>query len=152
VEARKLLEEKLNNDFQVNNEEYVKRMSDPFIPALVDKKMIKKAYADTSFSMDNKKNLSGANTLNSIDKHNYLYEVVIDRTKNCPSFFRFYIYIRGCNFQISNLQNVVFADSREEAEEKLVQLADYCMKLQDEFGDYLSERFGDTPEWYKWKE
>lgn len=37
--------------------------------------MIKKAYADTRFSMDNKKNLPGANTLSSIDKHNYLYEV-----------------------------------------------------------------------------
>lgn len=152
-EAGKMLIEKINSDYHVDRVEYIKRMSDPFIPALVDKKMIMKAFADTNFSMvDSKKVLAGANSLSSIDRHNYHYEVMIDRTQMCTSFFRFYIFIRGCNFQIRNSQDVIFADSRGEAAEKLSRLADYCMNLQEEFGDYLSGRFGDTPEWYDWND
>ena len=33
---------------------------------------------------------------------------------------------------------------------KLSRLAEFCVKLREEFGEYLSERFGDTPEWYEW--
>lgn len=136
---------------QADQNEYVKRMSDSFIPALVDKKMISKSFADTGFSIaKNNKTLPGANTLRYIDEHHFLYEVLIDRTQMCQSFFRFYIFISGCNFQIRNTQDVIFADSREEAAKKLSRLAEFCVKLREEFGEYLSERFGDTPEWYEW--
>ena len=150
-DACELLAKRINEEYQADQNEYVKRMSDSFIPALVDKKMISKSFADTGFSIvKNNKTLPGANTLRYIDEHHFLYEVLIDRTQMCQSFFRFYIFISGCNFQIRNTQDVIFADSREEAAKKLSRLAEFCVKLREEFGEYLSERFGDTPEWYEW--
>ena len=150
-DACKLLTERIKEEYQIDQNEYVKRMSDPFIPALVDKKMIAKSFADTGFSIvSNNKTVPGANALRNIDGHNFLYEVLIDRTQICQSFFRFYIFIRGYNFQIGNTQDVIYADSREEAAQKLSQLAEYCVKLREEFGEYLSEKFGDTPKWYEW--
>ena len=45
-------------------------------------------------------------------------------------------------------QNVLLAASREEAEERLGELARFAARWKESFGEFLAQRFGDTPEWY----
>lgn len=131
-------------------ENYAGHFGDAFVPALVDKQMIRKVFKDTDFEVLPKKkgDLSGMNVLQCLDRHHFQYELLIDRTPNCPTFFYFYLEVKGCNFMIRSGQNVLLAASREEAEERLGELARFAARWKESFGEFLVQRFGDTPEWY----
>ena len=131
-------------------ENYAGHFGDAFVPALVDKQMIRKVFKNTDFEVLPKKkgDLSGMNVLQCLDRHHFQYELLIDRTPNCPTFFYFYLEVKGCNFMIRSGQNVLLAASREEAEERLGELARFAARWKESFGEFLAQRFGDTPEWY----
>ena len=149
-EVSDLLCEAISEKYSGDRSDMAEHLKDVFVPALVDKKMIKKAFAGTGFEMPKTRKgiLPGMNVLSCKDEHNFRYEVAIDRTQNCPTFFYFYITITGCNFMIKNTQDVIVAASREEAEQKLTTLAAFASDLMDKFGPVLAERFGDTPAWF----
>lgn len=149
-EVSDLLCEAIAEKYSGDRSDMAERLRDVFVPALVDKKMIKKAFAGTDFEMPKTRKgiLPGMNVLSCKDEHNFRYEVAIDRTQNCPTFFYFYITITGCNFVVKNTQDVIVAASREEAEQKLATLASFASDIKDKFGPVLAERFGDTPAWF----
>ena len=146
-ECSKMLEESME-------EFYPKRYESPyaeFIPKLADINKIKKAFKNTDFKVGDRKGLlPGMNQVICIDEHNYFYEVIIDRTQNMPNCFCLYITVEGCNFRISNSQKVVYAYSEEESLELLYKFAEFCMEFKEKFGKVLEDRFGNTPEWYKY--
>lgn len=145
-----LLEIELASKLSGDNADYQKRLGGKFIPSLVDAKIIKKAFAGTDFELSRREKgtLPGANNLTCFDKHNYRYDVTIDRAPNCTSFFNIYVAISGCNFSVSTTGDVIVADSREEAEQKLTEFAGFTTELKEKFGDILTSRFGDTPAWF----
>lgn len=120
-----------------------------FIPNLANKKKIDKAFRETDFVSGDRQGLdSGMNHVLCVDKHNYQFEILFDRTQTSPNYFYFYIYVKGYNFSIRNIQNRIYASSEADAMNKLYMFADFCMKLKDEFGIILEKNFGCTPEWY----
>ena len=120
-----------------------------FIPNLANKKKIDKAFKETDFVLGDRDGLlPGMNHVICVDKHNYQFEITFNRTQSSPNYFYFYIDVKGYNFYIKSEQNTIYASSEEEAMEKLYGLADFCMKLKDEFGAILEKNFGCTPEWY----
>lgn len=149
-EVNSLMCQAIDDRYADDRREMVDHMGDAFIPALVDKKMIKKAFAGTGFEFPKTRKgaLPGMNSICCKDKHNFKYEVTIDRTQNCPAFFYIYIFVMGCNFSIRNFQDVIVATSREEAEKKLSEFAAFTCELRDWLGGILAERFGDTPAWF----
>ncbi|MCR5704217.1 MAG: hypothetical protein K6G85_06305 [Eubacterium sp.] len=121
-----------------------------FVPKLVDKMKIKTAFRNTTFLLEKRKKLlPGMNVVSSIDRHNHVYEILFDRTQNCPDYFYWYIYIRGHNFLLSTTQNILCAANEEEAKEKLNEVAVFCEKLKGEMETILMDDFGETPEWYQ---
>ena len=120
-----------------------------FIPNLANKKKIDKAFKETDFVLGDRYGLlPGMNRVICVDKHNYQFEILFDRTQSSPNYFYFYIYVKGYNFDIKGEQNTIYASSEKDAMDKLYGLADFCMKLKEEFGTILEKNFGCTPEWY----
>lgn len=144
-ECEKIIEKMLDEFYpDVRQDENVE-----FIPNLANKKKIEKAFKNTDFVMGDRKSLlPGMNCVTCIDKHNFKFEIMFDRTQSCPNCFCLYVGAEGCNFKVRNLQKVIYASSHAEAEEMIGKIADFCMKFKDEFGDILEENFGNTPEWY----
>jgi len=148
-ECRHLLDERLKEVDDRKIQKDSDHFDTPFVPNLADKKKIKAAFKNTDFTMGDRKGLlPGMNHVTCIDKHNYYYEVLIDRTQTSPDYFYFYFNISGCNFEIDSDQIIICAASEEESIKKLVILAEFCQKLKNEFGELLAEYFGNTPEWY----
>ena len=149
-EARDILRQKISEIDSKDKEKYRTHVNDTFVPALIDKKMIRDVFRDTDFTVlpKRKGDLPGMNSLTCVDRHNFKYTLDIDRSSLCPTFFYFYICITGCNFVLSSDQEVIMAADRKEAAEKLSYLAKFVTGLKNEFGGYLAERFGDTPGWY----
>ena len=88
------------------------------------------------------------NRLFYMDQHNFKYEILIDRTQNCPTFFYVYFYMSGCNFSISSNQHIIAAANRDLAEKRLAEFANLACELRERFAPVLTEKFGDTPKWF----
>lgn len=119
--------------------------------SIINKKMISKVFEETEFTLlDERKkgDRSGMNWLMCIDKHHFVYEVLIDRTSDSPHIFFVSFSVKGCNFSISSDPKAIEAKTKEEAEDRLHLLAEFVCSLKNKYGIYLSERFGDTPKWY----
>lgn len=147
LECENKLKSMVEEFYPSRKHDYMKNVK--FIPNLADKKKIKAAFKGTDFTLGDRKGLlPGMNHVLCIDKHNYQFEIVFDRTQSSPDYFYFYIYVRGCNFSIDSGQKIIFASSEEESVDMLSKIADFCMKIKAEFGDMLEENFGNTPGWY----
>ena len=157
AECGRLLIDRLQQAYQKEKDAYRGEdwrdvLNKPFVPNLADKKKLKAAFKGTDFVMGDRKGLlPGMNRVVCIDQHNFRFEVMTDRTQSSPDYFYFYFEISGYNFHIRSMQNTVYASSEEEAVEKLSELAAFCVRLKDEFGELLAEKFGDTPGWYRYE-
>lgn len=141
------LKEMIEEFYPRRHHDYFKPVE--FIPNLADKKKIKQAFKDTDYTLTDRKGLlPGMNQVVCIDKHNYQFKILFDRTQTSPDYFYFYIYINGCNFKIESMQNSIYCTSENEAAEMLFKIAEFGMKVKAEFGDILEENFGNTPIWY----
>lgn len=119
--------------------------------SIIDKKMISRAFETTGFNMftERKKgDRPGMNRLICLDKHNYVYEVIIDRTSDSPETFFVSFSIQGCNFAITSDLKAIEVNNKVDAEEKLYKFAKFVCYLKKKYEEYLSEHFGDTPKWY----
>ena len=122
-----------------------------FVPNIANKKKIIEAFKRTSFEIGDRKGLlPGMNHVFCKDVHNHQYEILIDRTQNSPNYFYWYVDIKGYNFSISSEQNVMFASSEKEGSEKLLEIARFCERFVEEFGQTLFDNFGATPKWYRY--
>lgn len=119
--------------------------------SIIDKKMIGEAFQTSDFCMNDtrqKGDRSGMNRLTCMDKHNYIYDVVIDRSSDSPKIFFFSFSVKGCNFFVSSDPKAIEANTKEEAREKLAKVARFANSLKKKYSIYLSERFDDTPYWF----
>lgn len=131
-----------------DQERFVNGLDKPFILNLADKRKLNKAFKGSNFEFTERKKGQGTfNELMCYGPHNYKFEVGIDRTHGMPRSFKAYLRIYGYNFSISN-EFEMCADSCEEAQEILNELAKFCMELQDDFFEELASAFGDTPKWF----
>lgn len=119
-----------------------------FIPNLANKKKIMAAFKGTDFKVGSNPGMPQTNRMICIDKHNHYFEILFDRTQGSPDYFYYYIEIQGHNFRISSGQNIMLASSEEEAEQRLNEIATFSMKVKEELGAVIAEKFGDTPDWY----
>ena len=134
--------------FPYDQERFVNGLDKPFIINLADKRKLNKAFKGSNFEFTERKKGQGTfNELMCYGPHNYKFEVGIDRTHGMPRSFKAYLRIYGYNFSISN-EFEMRADSCEEAQEILNELAKFCMELQDDFFEELASAFGDTPKWF----
>ena len=142
-----ILKERFYNTFPFDRERYCKGLREPFIEKIADKRSITKAFKDTDLEFTNRKGGPGYNELMCYGPHNYRFTLGIHRSQGMPRNFRSYFMIMGYNFTISKEYDVC-VDSLEEAQDKLNELAKFCMELQGDFFDDLAKEFGDTPSWY----
>ena len=122
--------------------------NEPIILELCSKKTINKAFKGSGFEMGNRKGmLPGMNAVVCKDLHNYNYYVLFDRSPS-GNWFSFNLGISGYNFKVALSQKNFGAKSKEEAEQKIEEIAKYIISVRNVIGEEMAADFGDTPDWY----
>lgn len=124
----------------------VSALAGQFFVHLMDKRMIRRAFAGTCFEVQ-KGSTNLENVLSCVDSHGFLHKVTVYRN---PAFneFQMELQISGCNFTISCTKNYGVAQESE-AQNLLRAFSVFCTDMVNSYSDELAVAFGDTPEWYR---
>lgn len=133
----------LQKHFDVVKDRSIRR-----VPVRADKKALNKAFKDTGFTP--RKGSPFCNAVSCTDSHGYWYYA--DAARN-PSGWQenFYVSfeIRGYNFKIYCIPGYALGTAVEGGENEILSaLAEFAVRVRDEYADKMAQDFGDTPEWY----
>ena len=121
--------------------------SEEKIPHVADKFALNKAFKNTGFERQ-KNTPNWLHSYTCKDEHHYLYQAHVQKLSTLPNCFRFRMTISGFNFAVGFSHEDYHVTSKEEALAIVRKIAEYCVKVRDEYGSELAKDFGMTPEWY----
>ena len=123
-------------------------LNDPMIKDLCGKQTISRIFRKNGiYASFPKTGLPGANILLFRDDHNYLYDILIDRSPSTNSI-SFRMSIKSYNFTVWISDKSYYLSSKEEATDKIDEIARFVVRLKDSIGCRLSDSFGDCPKWF----
>ncbi|MDE7362431.1 MAG: hypothetical protein K2N38_10915 [Oscillospiraceae bacterium] len=124
--------------------------SDTKFTHVADKFTLDKAFKGTAFTRQ-KGQPNYLHLYSCTDEHGFLYEAYTQRLEVGINRFRVWARVLGCNFQLSSCEIDYKVTEEGESLEILKQFAEFCVRLRDEHGSRLAEKFGETPAWYNEK-
>lgn len=117
---------------------------------VADKFTLDKAFKGTAFTRQ-KGQPNYLHLYSFTDERGFLYEAYTQRLEVGINRFRIWARVLGYNFQLSSCEIDYKVTEEGESLEILKQFAKWCVKLSEEYGDALSKKFGDSPDWYNKK-
>lgn len=127
---------------------HVMPQPDPKLNHVADKFTLDKAFKGTAFSRQ-KGQPNWLSLYSFTDEHGFLYEAYVQKLTYCiTNDFRVWAAVSGCNFSLTSGSIDYYVTEEGESLEILKQFAEFCVKLSEEYGGELAEKFGETPAWY----
>lgn len=121
---------------------------DPKLNHVADKFTLEKAFKGTAFTRQ-KGQPNWLSLYSFTDEHGFLYEAYVQKLTYCiTNDFRVWAAVSGCNFSLTSGSIDYYVTEEGESLEILKQFAKFCVKLSEEYGGELAEKFGETPAWY----
>ncbi len=127
---------------------HVMPQPDPKLNHVADKFTLDKAFKGTAFTRQ-KGQPNWLSLYSFVDEHGFLYEAYVQKLTYCiTNDFRVWAAVSGCNFSLMSGSIDYYVTEEGESLEILKQFAEFCVKLSEEYGVELAEKFGETPAWY----
>lgn len=121
---------------------------DPKLPHVADSYTLGKAFKGTGFEKE-KGHPNWLSVYVCTDEHGFRYEANIQKLTYCTTNdFRVWVNISGYNFNIETDMKDYYVTEVGESLGILKQFTELCVRLREECGTQLAEKFGDTPAWF----
>ena len=121
---------------------------DPMIKDLCGKRSVERIFKSNGVdAYFGNSGMPGAVTFSFYDSHRFSYSMLADRSPS-SNIISFRFSVSGCNFCASLRDKSFYFKTKEEAAEKVGELARYVALVRDTVGGRLADAFGDCPAWY----
>ena len=123
-------------------------MGDPMVKDLCGKRTVERIFKSSGIdAYFGSSGMPGAVTFSFYDRHGFSYSMLVDRSPS-SNVISFRLSISSCNFCVSLRDKSFCLKTKQQAAERVAELARYTALVRDTIGDRLAAAFGDCPEWY----